>query len=396
MSRPAVKTISSTPLGDPATSTVRNFRKPTVKARVSTADATNLERKKETEKSKDPPVVEVNKSKPKESSDVEGRQASVLEEIQWKTLVLGSHYPEDFDSGNWTSRPGDTFPFDIVIGLDQVCNVYKVLLDVDDNLLPKKIEISIGLGDASLPINYKNAREANFKSPVAMEYFKRERSRSRLETKTAFVDKIGQYVWLQIHEPLRHSKNPAGQIKITSFTILGYRIAGDDFSDLLEETKNDDFRPTSRDEREYKLYNSMEKAAAAKAKAEPIERHSYNGDGMKTNSDLLASDPLTTLRTVKKTLENKRNVAKETGRDVEATVCHRAVQRLLEYEAMVEDLHVRRSNALVHGDLVMAERHRLAMVDCRDTALRSIHVDLLFDKAELRAIGTTSEWSEKP
>ncbi|KHJ82573.1 hypothetical protein OESDEN_17733, partial [Oesophagostomum dentatum] len=69
-------------------------------------------------------------------------------------------------------------------------------------------------------------------------------------------------------------------------------------------------------------------------------------------------------------------------REVEATVCLRATQRLAEYEKMLEDLSQRRSNALVHNETEQAERILMAMADCRDTVLRAIHVDLLLGRGE--------------
>ena len=64
----------------------------------------------------------------------------------------------------------------------------------------------------------------------------------------------------------------------------------------------------------------------------------------------------------------------------------RAVQRLTEYEVMLEDLSARRNNALVNEEWEQAERLRQTMADCRDTALRSSHVDLLMEKTEVDII----------
>lgn len=58
---------------------------------------------------------------------------------------------------------------------------------------------------------------------------------------------------------------------------------------------------------------------------------------------------------------------------------------------MLEDLSARRSNALVHEEMEQAERLRQTMLDCRDTALRSSHVDILFDRAEVSRI-TVAPW----
>eukprot|EP00081_Caenorhabditis_elegans_P005089 NP_001254164.1 Uncharacterized protein CELE_F28C6.9 [Caenorhabditis elegans] len=109
----------------------------------------------------------------------------------------------------------------------------------------------------------------------------------------------------------------------------------------------------------------------------------------------LSGDPLTSVRTIRRVLEQKMEKANFDGKTIQATVCLRAIQRIDEYEARIEDLATRRSKALEVGDLNMAERHRLAMIDCRDTVFRAVHVDLLLDRDEvLRAIGVQSEWAD--
>ncbi|CAJ0558385.1 unnamed protein product, partial [Mesorhabditis spiculigera] len=127
-----------------------------------------------------------------------------------------------------------------------------------------------------------------------------------------------------------------------------------------------------------------------------VNRYSYEGDGMNTGGDNLAGDPLTTIRTVQRALREKIEVSKQEGKDVEATVCLRAIQRLEEYEVRLEDMASRRSKALTVGDMQAAERLNLMMTDSRDTVLRAIHVDLLLNRAELRSIGVGSRWKEIP
>ncbi|KAK6025094.1 hypothetical protein OSTOST_09016 [Ostertagia ostertagi] len=88
-------------------------------------------------------------------------------------------------------------------------------------------------------------------------------------------------------------------------------------------------------------------------------------------------------------------------------ICRRATQRLTEYESMLEELSQKRTNAIILNKTEQAERLRLAMIDCRDTVLRAIHVDLLLGRDEvslvlkvlcqamnqLRAIGVNSDWA---
>ncbi|EGT41022.1 hypothetical protein CAEBREN_30158 [Caenorhabditis brenneri] len=188
----------------------------------------------------------------------ESRKGIALRELYWKTLVLGSHYPEEFNGGRFRSTPGE--------------------------------------------LSYKNARVAKYQKPVTLEFFRRERSASRLE--------------------------------------------------------------------------------------------SNEGDGMSMREETnLSGDPLTSIRTIRRVLEQKMEKANFDGKTIQATICLRAIQRIDEYEARIEELARRRSKALEVSDLQMAERHRLAMIDCRDTVFRAVHVDLLLDRDELRAIGVQSEWA---
>ncbi|GMS87146.1 hypothetical protein PENTCL1PPCAC_9321 [Pristionchus entomophagus] len=119
------------------------------------------------------------------------------------------------------------------------------------------------------------------------------------------------------------------------------------------------------------------------------------GDGMRMTGENLATDPLSTLRMVKRVLMRKMESALERGFDVEANTCRRAIQRLEEYEARMEDLDERRADALIHNDQIEARRIENTMADCRDTCFRSIHVDLLLSKSELRSIGVASAWASE-
>ncbi|VDO40566.1 unnamed protein product [Haemonchus placei] len=84
-----------------------------------------------------------------------------------------------------------------------------------------------------------------------------------------------------------------------------------------------------------------------------------------------------------------------TNHPVNEMFCLRAIQRLSEYEAMIEELSQKRHNALVHNKIEQAERLRLAMIDCRDNAFRAINIDILLGQHEIREIGLNSTWSSK-
>ncbi|KAF1764964.1 hypothetical protein GCK72_004915 [Caenorhabditis remanei] len=322
----------------------------------------------------------------------ESRKGVALRELYWKTLVLGSHYPAEFDGGRFRSTPGDSFPMDVVIGLDKIANVYKVVIDADESFTPSRVTIRVGKGDLGSEVNYKNARIAKYQKPVTLEFFRRERSASRLESKNAFTDAVGQYVWITIEKPIPLSQNPHGQIEIRKLTVLGYPLP----EEMLRGAPIEEQKSIEDDVASLKMEKLEIEPRGVPRKEQKVERHSYEGDGMSMKSETnLSGDPLTSIRTIRKVLEQKMEKANFDGKTIQATVCLRAIQRIDEYEARIEDLATRRSKALEVGDLNMAERHRLAMIDCRDTVFRAVHVDLLLDRDELRAIGVQSEWADR-
>ena len=93
---------------------------------------------------------------------------------------------------------------------------------ISRRLLASQVDVSVGLGAVDEEKNYRNARHARFKTGVVLQYKKREKSASRMEMKRvfwpsanwinkfrqAFTDAFGQYVWLVVHEPIKHRTNP--------------------------------------------------------------------------------------------------------------------------------------------------------------------------------------------
>ena len=106
---------------------------------------------------------------------------SSLEEIPWVPIYVGQKDPDSFANREWTSAPGDRFPFDIVLGLKYLSNVYKVVVDVNPELvrgfsqtsrlveqafkgfdLATKIDVQVGRGEPNCENDLDAAKAAHY------------------------------------------------------------------------------------------------------------------------------------------------------------------------------------------------------------------------------------------
>uniref|UniRef100_A0A0N4UJ15 Reverse transcriptase domain-containing protein n=1 Tax=Dracunculus medinensis TaxID=318479 RepID=A0A0N4UJ15_DRAME len=95
-------------------------------------------------------------------------------------------------------------------------------------------------------------------------------------------------------------------------------------------------------------------------------------------------------RSINRVFEGQNN---SEGKNIEAMMCQQAVEKLNEYEGRLTDLKMKMTDSLKWNNIDDALRYHLAMRDCRDTAFRIIHVDLLLNSDQLRAFGISSKWS---
>uniref|UniRef100_A0A0K0CZP3 Gamma-glutamylcyclotransferase n=1 Tax=Angiostrongylus cantonensis TaxID=6313 RepID=A0A0K0CZP3_ANGCA len=116
------------------------------------------------------------------------KKSEGMQENRWKCLVIGDHYPHEFDRGGWMSGPNEEYPADILLGLKKVSNIYKIVFEVDDRFPPSKIEISVGLGDDSIQTDYKNARLAEYCQPIDIEFGEVRGTTGRTETKSGLIN----------------------------------------------------------------------------------------------------------------------------------------------------------------------------------------------------------------
>ncbi|KAK5971017.1 hypothetical protein GCK32_001795 [Trichostrongylus colubriformis] len=319
------------------------------------------------------------------------RKGRGLQEISWKCLVLGDNYPQDFNGGRWVSPPRKDFPIDIVLGLEGISNIYKVVIEVNQQFVPSKIELALGLGENYQETSYRTAREAEFSEPVCMDFGFNQRMSGRMEAKNPFMESTGQYLWILVYEPTDFILE---QVGLENVTVLGYVLEEEaDAKTTSIPTRNDSGKQSRPNTKSSTSARSRSRSSASRRSQNfQPESNNNSADQMRSGNEA-AEDPLKTVRRVKKVITEKMHKAEQSEHEVEKIVCVRSIQRLTEYEAILEDLSNRRSNALVHNQTEQAERLRLAMADYRDTALRSIHVDLLLGRDELRAIGGHSDWA---
>ncbi|XGW12791.1 hypothetical protein V3C99_013443 [Haemonchus contortus] len=311
------------------------------------------------------------------------RKGKGLQEIDWKCLVLGDSYPKSFNGGQWISPPRQEYPLDIVLGLEKISNIYKVVIEVNEQYVPSKIELALGLGENVSEKSYRTARAATFSDPISMEFGIHQKM-------NPFPDTAGQYLWLVVYEPLKLKDNAGSRVGINKLTVIGYILDDNEVASI-------EFRPTSTGSTSGKQSrpssksssSSLPRSSTPQSQNPPLGPYSNNDDGESTGG------PIADIRAVKRVLTKKMEKAQEKDHPVNEMFCLRAIQRLSEYEAMIEELSQKRHNALVHNKTEQAERLRLAMIDCRDNAFRAINIDILLGQQEIREIGLNSSWTSK-
>ncbi|KAI6184177.1 hypothetical protein M3Y97_00568300 [Aphelenchoides bicaudatus] len=299
---------------------------------------------------------------------------SNYETLEFFPLVVGHEEPEIFSEGlqydGWMSEADARYPIDVILGFEHVSNVYKVYLTVADHLVPSKVEILVGKGrnrEEDEEPTYLTARKAAFELKATMRFDKRRTDMEERETKVGFIDSECQYLWLLFYAPHPSSLNQTNQIRISGLTVEGYKLGA--WLEILKVVELVEFLPF--------LGSSVS-----------------DGDGWRSNGENLAADPLMAIRLVRNLLKKKRKRSLKRGRDVEATVCQRAIETLNGYEKQMTEIRSKMSEALQQENVEEAKKQELALIDCRDTAFRVIHLDLLLEKTELRAIGVQSKWSD--
>uniref|UniRef100_A0A914YRV4 Uncharacterized protein n=1 Tax=Panagrolaimus superbus TaxID=310955 RepID=A0A914YRV4_9BILA len=220
------------------------------------------------------------------------------------------------------------------------------------------------------------------------------------------MDVISQFVWIILDGP-----HEGKTIQIKQLQIFGYsNIHSSDEDSVkrkkeqkeIDEEEKRGLNPTPQNDMD-KDEESIAKLAALLSEGDNDKDDNYkiqkipyssDGDSLKQSEDKLGSEPLTSVRTIKNVLKEKMAKANANDKIIEATACRRGIERLEEYDERIVELKKKMSSALQHNDFDYAERYRLAMIDCRDTVFRAIHLDLLLNSEELRSLGAESKWSE--
>ncbi|KAI6228014.1 hypothetical protein M3Y95_00577700 [Aphelenchoides besseyi] len=347
-------------------------------------------------------------------------------ELNWIPLVVGREEPSVFSEGindyegGWISEPDSSYPIDVILAFPHVCDVHKLRIGGID-MLPRKIEISAGRAKREDPDpTHETARHADFRRRAVIRFGPQtpaDEAEEEADVKDVFIGSEAQYLWLLLHAPYPHKENHSNQIRLTTLTIEGYKIR--------QPTKTRQSRSVTRDlqtpprrlltvESEFKQRDLIESRGHRTRTAEEDRRsirslamtplsprrrpRSIDSIGGKSERSMkipgpaignldTTDDPLASIRLVRNAVAERRRRAQRRGRDIEATVCRRAIERLDASATEIRQLRAKLEDARQRRDPVEIERLTLALKDCRDTTFRIIHADLLLDDSELQAIG---------
>uniref|UniRef100_A0AC35GKA2 Uncharacterized protein n=1 Tax=Panagrolaimus sp. PS1159 TaxID=55785 RepID=A0AC35GKA2_9BILA len=342
-----------------------------------------------------------------------------FELLKWKVLVCGQESPRRFQrameaSAGWTSEIRSQFPIDIILAFPKPVNIWKFVINCAEDKQPKRVEVRFGAPsphsskpkspnpDNENPSNgptYTDAKNAKYQKHSLITFEAKPKKERVTEEKTLFMDVISQFVWIILDGP-----HDGKTIQIKQLQIFGYsniHSSDEDSERRKREQKEIDeeekkLKPAEKDKNEESI--SRLTALLSEGDLEDYKgqkmAYSSEGDGLKNSEENLGSEPLTSVRTIKNVLKQKMAKAKAEDKIIEATACKRGIERLDEYDERIFELKKKMSTALQHNDNEYAERYRLAMIDCRDTVFRAIHLDLLLNSEELRSMGIQSKWSE--
>uniref|UniRef100_A0A915APY8 Uncharacterized protein n=1 Tax=Parascaris univalens TaxID=6257 RepID=A0A915APY8_PARUN len=195
-----------------------------------------------------------------------------------------------------------------------------------------------------------------------------------------------RYIWMIISEPFSQQKNPNNQIGLKSFNVYGYPlraarngrelftnsgiIAQDKISSSTSRSSSLASDRRCRSDEQFLAMNSangggsMRNLNSASDCGEhdsvktlhriiPLNPSSSvaDSDGFVSIGDRIGEEPLSCVRIVRKILANKYQKALKVGRDVEAGMCLRAVQRIDEADAKIVRLKSLMRDQLCVGEI---------------------------------------------
>ncbi|KAI6172082.1 hypothetical protein M3Y98_00933800 [Aphelenchoides besseyi] len=347
-------------------------------------------------------------------------------ELDWIPLVVGREEPSVFAEGindyegGWISEPDSSYPIDVILAFPHVCDVHKLRIGGID-MLPRKIEISAGRAKREdADPTHETARHADFRRRAVIRFAPQtptDEAEEVADIKDVFIESEAQYLWLLLHAPYPHKENHSNQIRLTTLIIEGYEIR-QPIRARWSRSMSRNFQTPPRRlltvESEFNERNLIESRRHRIRTAEEDRRsirsltmtplsprrrpRSIDSIGVRSERSMkmpgpaignldTTDDPLASIRLVRNAVAERRRRAQKRGRDIEATVCRRAIERLDASATEIRQLRAKLEDARQRRDPVEIERLTLALKDCRDTTFRIIHADLLLDDSKLQAIG---------
>ncbi|CAI4231416.1 unnamed protein product [Auanema sp. JU1783] len=124
-----------------------------------------------------------------------------------------------------------------------------------------------------------------------------------------------------------------------------------------------------------------------------LSNNVYSSSGYSQRLADLGEDPLSSVRTLRSYLKKRSVEWNLEDRPVAETLCRSACEQLDEAEGHLMKLHGKRSEAILIGEVALAEQIKTEMEKYKEEVIRSTLSDLVIDSAEMKAFGVDSAWT---
>ncbi|VDD88544.1 unnamed protein product [Enterobius vermicularis] len=275
-----------------------------------------------------------------------------MEELRWNITFVNCDTPENFESqmrdqGGWISMPRPSYPIQVIIGLHSLAVVNKIIIEPVDERIPKAIEFSVGTSESNSEYAHSSFKNVSFQSCGTLTLPVRSRAEKFVEAETFFLEKMCNCVRLNILEPHGVQNNPKNQVGIAKIAVLG-SSANEDYNQSRGRVNERSKLQTGNSA----MRGGFSSPVGTSRTIDSKDNNSYREhDGFASTGGLLAEDPLTCVRTIRKVINERLEFARKTDREVMMTMCKRAIDRFDECEMRLVKIKSVMSKALASGDL---------------------------------------------